>query len=95
MASRLDGEGLWTIPPDWIPVVLGVFGAALLIAVAVLACLIAGIRRELSTRFRLGRLFAFFNSLLASPLILFPLVTISVPIPNFTITVLFRKLMGG
>ena len=95
LASRLDGEGLWTIPPDWIPWVLGAFGAILLIAVGVLAYLIAGIRRELATRFRLGRLFALFNSLLAFPLILFPLVTIWVPVPNFTITVLFRKFFKG
>ena len=76
LASRRDGEGLWTIPPDWIPWVLGAFGAVLLIAVGVLAYLIVRIRRELATRFRLGRLFALFNSLLAFPLILLPLVTI-------------------
>ena len=75
--------------------VLGVYGGVLLITVGVLAYLIAGIRRELATRFRLGRLFVLFNSLLAFPLILFPLVTISVPVPNFTITVLVQTAFRG
>ena len=93
MASRLDGEGLWTIPPDWVPWVLGVFGAVLLIAVGVLACLIARIRRELSTRFRLGRLFLQFS--ISVPLNLNPIGHCFSSFPNFTITVLFGKFMGG